>query len=837
VRAEPLEHIAEAIANRTPVDWAGAAASLEEADRAVLRELEALAAMAALHAGDVNSSAESHDGPLATAATWGGLKLLETLGEGAFGQVFRAWDPQLDREVALKLLHPGVVPSLVGAVSEGRLLARVKHANVVTVYAAEEHAGQIGLSMEFIRGRTLESLIEALGPFGARETAGIGIDLCRALAAVHGAGLLHRDIKAQNVMRESGGRIVLMDFGAGAWGTSSSGLIGTPLYLAPEVLTGGQATPASDLYSLGVLLFHLSTGSYPVAEPSIDAMIAAHGAGAVQRLRDLRPDLPDQLITAVERATQLDPKRRYTTAGALEEGLLQVVQEQTTPTTRPARRWPAPLKKLVASCLVIAGLALGATEVTSRWNRPPAGHAPAFRSIAVLPVRNLTDNADQEFIADGLTELLIGDLSRIKSLKVIAYRSSMAFKGSSDSPVQIADQLGVEMLLDGSIRRAAARDGIQVTANLVHPRSGRVVWSRTEEHGTADWYRLEQYLFDLLEFEIRGASTISYTQEIDPQAFEDYLRGRYQWNKRTREAVLAARDLFQGAIERQPSFAAAHAGLADAYLILGAFSWLPMSDVFPKAAASARQAITLDETLAAPHATLGYLLANDGQWPVSEREFERALALDPNYATARQWYALCLRAHDRTAAVAQIERARDLDPLSEIIGTDVAAIYRTIGRYDDAIEQLRRVIRVHPNFAEGHRQLAELLERMQRYPEALAAFEAADKVAPRDPLILAGLATAYGRAGRPADAGTVYRKLRDEAASHFVPLFALMTAAAAAGDFRGAFTYGRRGVELPESQTLAALTGGDIETTRLSPLKGRPEFDQLVREAVAARKR
>ena len=400
---EPLLGVAKAISEGRDVDWPGVASSLPESDRAVLRELQALAALADLHEGSPSSGTRPDD--IAGSEAWGGLTLVESVGQGAFGEVFRAWDPQLDREIALKLLSPEISP---GAISEGRRLARVKHTNVVTVYAADEHDGQVGLSMEFIHGRTLESLLDALGPFGAREAVGIGIDLCRALAAVHGAGLLHRDVKTQNVMRESGGRIVLMDFGASAV-ASSPGLVGTPLYLAPELLAGGEATTASDFYALGVLLFRLLTHRYPVAESSIDAVIDAHRANRTQRLRDVRPDLPERLVAIIERALHPDPARRFASAGEMEDALVRSLDEHVRPRAA-ARRGRGLLGRWAAGLAIVVAVAVGATQMRV-FNRPGTAVPVKFGSIAVLPIRNLTGDGTREYLADGMTEAFISRLS------------------------------------------------------------------------------------------------------------------------------------------------------------------------------------------------------------------------------------------------------------------------------------------------------------------------------------------------------------------------------------------------------------------------------------------
>jgi tetratricopeptide (TPR) repeat protein len=372
-----------------------------------------------------------------------------------------------------------------------------------------------------------------------------------------------------------------------------------------------------------------------------------------------------------------------------------------------------------------------------------------------------------------------------------------------------------------------------VTVNLVEPSSGKTVWSRSEEAALSAWQEITHTMYALVEFEILGTIETPRPASIDSEAFNDYLRARYQWNKRTPEALVAARDLFVRAIEREPRFAAAHAGLADAYLLLGSYGWLPPAETLPKAEASARRALDLDETLAAPHATLAYFHAQRDQWPAAQQEFERALALDPNYATARHWYALSLSFHDHGAAVAHIERARDLDPLSEIIGTDVAVVYRRVGRHDEAIAQLQRVLRVHPDFVEAAHQLSELLEMRGRYHEAAAVLERASKIAPDEPRILVGLTVAYARTNRAAEARVMYQRLRAQSAARHIPFVFLTMAAAAAGDLDASVEYAQQGVQQRELTTMRLLAFKDFPHDRLAQLKGRPKFDELVRHATA----
>ena len=371
-----LGMIASAILDGTPVDWPAVQSSGDPVDQALVRELKILAEIAALHR-DLDPTRSSASQPAADldqtqpAIAWGHLRLLEPVGRGTFGEVYRAWDTHLDREVALKLLRAGAVTDDPSAslsdparvVNEGRLLAKVRHPNVITVYGAEPREGRVGIWMEFIRGKTLHQIVEQQGAFGARESASVGIDLCHALAAVHRAGLLHRDMTARNVMREEGGRVVLMDFGAGHEysGASStrSDVTGTPLYMAPELFTGGLADQRTDIYALGTLLYYLVTRNFPVTGRTLTEVREAHARGERARLRDVRPDLPASFVRAVEQATAADPSQRFLTAGDLEAALdaaMRGVAATAITVPSPGRWW-----------LAIAATAFAAIGMTATW--------------------------------------------------------------------------------------------------------------------------------------------------------------------------------------------------------------------------------------------------------------------------------------------------------------------------------------------------------------------------------------------------------------------------------------------------------------------------------------
>ena len=388
------------VADGRSVDWNEALRSAsDERERRIISHLRLVEEVARVHRSAASDVAAGEESLTATATmgaaraatyaaaigTWGHLELRKKLGEGAFGEVYRAWDSRLDREVALKLLKPDSGRGAAAesrAIAEGRMLARLRHPNVVTVYGAETHDGRVGFWMEFIQGRSLAQLLAAQGPFGAREAALIGIDLCRALAAVHRAGVIHRDVKAENALREEGGRILLTDFGAGIEMTPGKDeraptISGTPFYMAPELLLGEAAGQRSDIYSLGVLLYLLVTGSFPIEAASWKELRDKHARRAARLLRDRRPDLPEGFVALVERATAWDPARRFGTAGEMEQALLASIG--TASASAPDESAASGRRRglvLAATGALLGALVVVALLVASLVRREPRSATP-----------------------------------------------------------------------------------------------------------------------------------------------------------------------------------------------------------------------------------------------------------------------------------------------------------------------------------------------------------------------------------------------------------------------------------------------------------------------------
>src|SRR5262245_37740767 len=371
---QPLTELAEAVADGRTPDWdAVQSASTDNGDHETIAKLRAVARIAELFtnvtAGAVTQPADRQ--PLTPGSIWGGLRVLEHVGHGRFGHVYRAWDPTLDRDVALKLLDDSPAHSddeTAEVIEEGCLMARVRHPNVVTIHGAQRIDGVTGLWMEFVRGRTLAAELEERGPFDATDLAHIGIELCDAVAAVHDAGLVHRDVKAQNVLREPGGRTVLGDFGTGRsldeLAPASGALAGTPAYVAPELFDGQPASPQSDLYSLGVLLFHLATRSYPVHGRSLRELRDRHAQRQRTSLRSLRQDLPNRLADTIETAVDPDPARRFTTAESMGQALRASLNGASGP-SRTWRRWLA-----ASTVTVVVAVSTGAWLIRRAEPRP-----------------------------------------------------------------------------------------------------------------------------------------------------------------------------------------------------------------------------------------------------------------------------------------------------------------------------------------------------------------------------------------------------------------------------------------------------------------------------------
>jgi len=847
--------LAESVADGTAIDWDQAARHAAPADQGLVRQLGVLAKLTELH----RTLADGPTAPLPSAArrsqvapaigTWAHLTLLERLGGGTYGEVYRAWDRQLEREVALKLLKgPSGAddPETSRITREGRLLARVRHPNVITVHGVDVHEGRVGLWMELLRGQTLEQLLNTRGAFGAREAALVGIDLCRALAAIHSAGLLHRDVKAENVIREDGGRIVLMDFGTGREIDPSGrrrlpDLAGTPLYIAPEVFDGAPASQATDVYSLGVLLYHLVTGSFPVWAKTVEELKQKHARSEAIRLRDARADVPTVFVAVVDRAIAKNPANRYKTAGALEADLLKSIDDDTLRLTVTRSRAAVEEKSAsvrrpllaigaIAAAIVVAGGALLAwPALRGRGTAPAAVTGAPIQSIAVLPLANMSGDPRQEYFADGMTDELIGTLGRLHTVNVISRTSSMQFKGTNKTLPEIARALNVDAVVEGSVMMlpdsSVDARRVRINARLIRAGTDTQLWDRTFEDAFTDVLSLQRDVAMAVAADLNVRLTPDEERALAAAgsqistAQDAYLEGRGLLTNSNAAGLVRARQALERAVQQDPRYARAHASLSVCYVWQELMGALPRAEARRLAVASAQRAIELDPNLAEAYGALADVhFMYDWNWQQAGTEYRRALMLNPNYSFARVQYAWYLAAQGQTAeAVRQATQAAEGDPLSaEAVGAVGMMLYFD-REYDDALRQLQRAAALQPNGAQEHGGLARVYAARRDFPNAIREMQTAVRLSDNAPIYLAGLARIYAVSGDAAQARSTLT--RAQAADPSV----LAAAYAALGDRDRAFDFLNRAVAARSPNMLWARVD-----QRLDPIRQDARFAPFV---------
>jgi serine/threonine-protein kinase len=788
---EALVNLAIAVADGAPVDWGVASQTLGSPDE--LELLEGLKLVA-----DV-TRARGVPLPPSPAATgdaehalpeWGPLRVIERVGRGTFGDVYRAWDTRLEREVALKILHRSESDQPASgstAVEEGKLLARVRHPNVVTVYGAERMDGQVGVWMEFVHGETLETELVERGPFDSGRVVDIAVQLGDALAAVHRAGILHRDVKPHNVMRDQDGRLLLTDFGAcellDAPGGSPADAVGTPLYTAPEVIAGRGATRQSDVYSLGVLLYRLVTGGYPVEGRTLDEVRTAHAKGARRPLRTVRGDLPDAVGRAIDRAIDPDPAQRFASADALRDAFSAIAHPATSPPDAATAR------RRKAAVVFAALLAVAGAVAFVRWSEP----APL--AIAVLPLENLGSNPDDAEFADGLTTELIRHLAMFPGLDVRSRTSSLAFKNQPRDVRDAGRRLQATLLLEGAVQRTGTR--IRINAQLVRAADDATIWAgkfdRDVSAVPAIQDEISRAIVNELRLKLDPRSHPRY--DIDVVTYERYLRARSLSARPDRDSLRTAIAFYKEVTATAPGFAPAYAGLADAYADLE-FWGINFEDTYSQVKAAASKAIELDPELPEAHVAMGLVYARDRQWELAERAFQRALAINPNLSRSHtayaHWYLFQMGQLDR--ALEELQLSLRHDPLSLDVRRVMAYVQISAGQYEAALENASYVLKVDPKFPLIRLVRARALLMTGRSADAIAVLE------PMPPNRAPELGYAYAVTGREpqaralADAASnvpltqaiIYAGLRDHDRA-----FAALERGAAAGDPKigGVLTY------------------------------------------------
>lgn len=763
------------------------------------------------------------------------------------GVVYRAHDEHLDRDVALKVLPAGTLADEAARKrfrKEALALAKLDHPNIEGVHDFDTQNGTDFLVMEYIPGVTLSDRVSA-GPLPEKEILKLGTQLAEGLAAAHEQNIVHRDLKPGNLRITPDGRLKILDFGlaklvrpfsdAGmtASVTETHAVSGTLPYMAPEQLQGAPVDPRTDIYAVGTVLYEMATGRLPFQEKLSTNLADAILHKPAPPPGRLKPDISPRLEQIILKCLEKEPENRYQSAKEMLMDLRRLSAPISMPAEKPATqarpRWQ--LATAISAIVVVALLAIVLGLNVGGWRDRLLGRADraTIRSLAVLPLENLSRDPEQEYFADGMTEAVITELSKIRALKVISRTSVMQYRGTRKPLPQIAKELNVDGVVEGSVLREG--DLVRITVQLIHAPSDAHLWAESYQRELRGILALQSEVARAIAKEIQinvspqEQVRLTRARRVDPDAYEAYLKGRYHWNKRTEVGYRKSLDYFQLAIEKDPSYALAYAGMADAYNLLGRYSVAP-KEGFPLAKTAAKKALEIDETLAEAHTSLAFAQQRyDWDWSGAEKEFKRAIELNPGYATGHHWYALYFSPLGRhEEAIAEIERARELDPLSLIINTNVAWVYWLARQYDRAIGQFRKTVEMDPSFGLAHERLGLAYEQKGMYEEATAAFRKAMALLGDNTEVVAALGHALGVAGRRDDAQKVLVELQRLSTRKYVSSYDVAVVYLGLGDKGQALTW----LEKACQERAGGLLYAKVDP-RLDPLRSDPRFQDLLR--------